>query len=290
MGIIAREVWTVYHEQCTGARQTLPAPLQYIDFVLWEQRMLREEAWYFEQQKAYWRSHLREGELPLLELPAIAPRHAASVDGFAGLPYTLPAHAASRLETTGRLHACSPFHVMHVLWSLLLCRHSGQDEVVMSTPYHGRDDLAMQDVVGPFSPMVTMLMDVPRTSVRSTMLRNMRRTWAESIYFMRVAVDIAKLLPKITGGEYRALFAWQQLSGDADGTGIDGAAQERANQEQSQSLEKRGMDAREVAGRGVETHTKKEMQEAGGGAGYDIGWICSPTSTGGVDGLSLIHI
>ena len=60
------------------------------------------------------------------------------------------APAAGRLEALGRSAGCTLFQLVLGAWSLVLCRHAGQEEVVVGSPYHGRDAAGAESLVGYF--------------------------------------------------------------------------------------------------------------------------------------------
>ena len=73
--------------------------------------------------RSYWRSALREGDLPTLELPLDYPR--PSVQTFNGdvVEVQIDAATASRLESAGRSHGCTLFQSVLCVWYVLLCLH-----------------------------------------------------------------------------------------------------------------------------------------------------------------------
>ena len=100
-----------------------------------------------EAQLSYWRIQLREGLLPVLELPLDHAR--PSVQTFNGDVVAAPLSIG--LEAFGRTHGgATLFQLVLALWALLLCRHAGQEEVVVGSPYHGRDAAGTEALIGYF--------------------------------------------------------------------------------------------------------------------------------------------
>ena len=55
------------------------------------------------------------------------------------------------------------FRAIALLWALLLCRHSGREEVVLGVPHFGRGaDARLADIVGYFVTMLPLRLDLPR--------------------------------------------------------------------------------------------------------------------------------
>ena len=68
----------------------------------------------------------------------------------------------SRLDVLGRACGATRFQVMLALWSLLLCRHAGQEEVVVGSPYHGRDAAGTESLIGYFVNMLALRVEAHR--------------------------------------------------------------------------------------------------------------------------------
>ena len=132
--------------------------MQYADYALWQRDSLSP---LLEPQREYWRVQLREGSLPVLDMPLDLSRPA--VQTFAGgqVPLQLSGEVAARLEAVGRTHSCTLFQVVLALWSLLLCRHAGQEEVVIGAPYHGRDAAGTEGLIGYFVNMLALRVEAP---------------------------------------------------------------------------------------------------------------------------------
>ena len=112
-------------------------PFEYVDFASWQRSGAL--APHLVSHRAYWRSMLREGDLPVLELPLDYPRPALQTFNGSVVPVSIDAATASRLEAAGRAHGCTMFQAMLCVWSIVLCRHAAQEEVVIGCPFHGRD-------------------------------------------------------------------------------------------------------------------------------------------------------
>ena len=138
-----------------------PLVLQYVDYALWQ----RSEALapHLASHRSYWRSALREGDLPVLELPLDYPRPA--VQTFAGdaVPLHVGGDVVSRLEALGRacgVVGCTLFQLVLAVWCVVLCRHAGQEEVVVGSPYHGRDASGTEGLIGYFVNMLALRVEV----------------------------------------------------------------------------------------------------------------------------------
>jgi non-ribosomal peptide synthetase component F len=82
----------------------------------------------------YWRQQLREGRLPVLELPLDFARPAAQSFEGCTVPVVFSVDTVRQLDALSLEYGSTLFNVLLALWVLLLCRHSAQDEVVVGVP------------------------------------------------------------------------------------------------------------------------------------------------------------
>ena len=100
------------------------------------------------EQRSYWGRVLREGSLPELELPLDLPRPTTQTFNGGMVSVSVAAEKMVRLEGMGRSQSCTLYQMVLALWSVLLCRHASQEEVVIGSPYHGRDAAGTELLIG----------------------------------------------------------------------------------------------------------------------------------------------
>ena len=54
------------------------------------------------------------------------------------------------------------YQLVLAVWALLLCRLAGQEEVVVGSPYDGRDAAGTEALIGYFVNMLALRVEVPR--------------------------------------------------------------------------------------------------------------------------------
>ncbi|UUY40209.1 non-ribosomal peptide synthetase [Bacillus velezensis] len=93
---------------------------------------------------------IREGELPVLELPADKPRPA--VRSFAGgsVSCALDAETASGLHRIARDHGSTLYMVLLAAYNTLLARLSGQEDIIVGSPIAGRPHKDLEPILGMF--------------------------------------------------------------------------------------------------------------------------------------------
>ena len=101
--------------------------------------------------------------LPVLQLPNCS-RTADHQLPTSAEPVTIqvPARLGAELQSLAREHGCDLFQLMFACWALMLCRESGQEEVVVGYMYHGRDAVGLDQLIGFFAIPLCVRVDVPK--------------------------------------------------------------------------------------------------------------------------------
>ncbi len=133
----------------TPAVNALPA--NYHDFVLWEQRMLTGQEG--KQHLTYWTQQL-SAPLPVLELPVDRPR--LDSQSFKGQTYTyrLTPELSDAIRSLAASQKVNPAVVFLGIYTLLLYRYTGQEDIIVGIPSIGRHQERFDDVIGYFINML----------------------------------------------------------------------------------------------------------------------------------------
>jgi amino acid adenylation domain-containing protein len=147
MGILARELTTLYQALVMGQRNPLPdLPIQYADFTVWQREAFENKE--MEEEFAYWRKKLRD--LPVLDLPTDRPRpNTASFRGAAHPVDLGPEHSQAAREL-GRPISATPYMVLMAAFAVLMARRSNQDDIVIGAPIAGRTQPEIERLIGFF--------------------------------------------------------------------------------------------------------------------------------------------
>ena len=156
--VLYRDLTALYDAFAAGEESTLePLTIQYADFAVWHRRWLDEGA--AEQQLAYWKGKL--GNLPSrLELPTDfqRPRSRAYVGDFRNQMIDLSVRES--LRTLARRSDATLFVALVALFGTLLHRYAGQDDIVVGTPFAGRNRTEFEEMVGYFINPLPLRLDV----------------------------------------------------------------------------------------------------------------------------------
>ncbi len=157
LGILVRDLMALYGEASGGRPAALPAlPIQYADFAAWQREWLQGET--LERRLAFWRQ-LLAGAPAAISLPTDRPRRtgtepAADDDAGAHALFYLPVDAG--LAELGRAAGATPFMLLLAAFQALLCRLSGQRDLVVGTTFANRDASEVENLIGLFVNTVAL--------------------------------------------------------------------------------------------------------------------------------------
>jgi acyl carrier protein len=132
----------------------LPEPrIQYKDFACWQNELLQSER--VKKQEEYWVS-VFSGKIPLLDLPTDFPR--PLVQSFEGcfIRYTLPHDLTVQLNRMAKENNVTLYMLLLAIYTILLGRYSGQEDIVVGTPIAGRVHPDLENIMGFFVNTLAM--------------------------------------------------------------------------------------------------------------------------------------
>lgn len=142
---LARELQQLYSK---GPDCLPEQPLQFADYAVWQKEHLALPE--TEKKLDAWKQRL-QGCSGVLDLPTDRPRPAVQTSAGAELRFALPAPLADTARQFARSAGVSLFLVMLSALKVLLQRYSGQNDVIVGTPFANRGDQDdLEQVVGCF--------------------------------------------------------------------------------------------------------------------------------------------
>ncbi len=156
--IIVRELVALYEAFSQGR----PSPLaelkmQYADYAAWQRGWLGNAS--LEKELAHWRSRLK-GAPAVLELPADHPRLAAQSYRGATESLELDPSAASALKALSQREGTTLFMTLLAGFKTLLSRYSGQEDIVVGSPFTNRQRAEVEGLIGFFVNTVPLRTDL----------------------------------------------------------------------------------------------------------------------------------
>jgi amino acid adenylation domain-containing protein len=154
-----------WHELTAGYRalargqvpELIPLPVQYGDFACWQRDHVGGAA--LRDSLAYWRTRLA-GAPTTLDLPTDYPRPA--IQSFRGdsVRFTLGSDIAGRLRALSRDCDASLFMTFLAAFATVLCRWSGQPDLLVGTPIANRTEPELRDVFGFIANTLVLRVDL----------------------------------------------------------------------------------------------------------------------------------
>jgi len=159
VGLIFGELSKLYAAFASGQPSPLPpVGIQYADYALWQKDFLQGPE--LERLMSYWRERL-SGELPPSELPPDRPRPPVrSGRGNRLRVRVLQRDGAEALAALCRQEKTSSFSGLLAAFALLMQRYTGQDDVLLGSPFGNRSRTEIEESVGFYAATVVLRMNL----------------------------------------------------------------------------------------------------------------------------------
>ncbi|HET7505999.1 MAG TPA: amino acid adenylation domain-containing protein, partial [Kofleriaceae bacterium] len=158
MAVAVQEMMALYEAFRAGAASPLPdLPIQYADYAAWQRARMERDG--LAGDIAYWRAALA-GAPPALDLPTDRPRPAVQTSHGSSRPFQLPGPLMARLRALSQREGATPFMTLLAAFSLLLHRHSSQDDLVIGAPVANRGRPEIERLIGFFVNTLALRVDL----------------------------------------------------------------------------------------------------------------------------------
>ena len=158
MDVLVRDLAAFYEEFTLGKpAQLQELPVQYADYAVWQREWLESET--MEKQLSYWRKQL-QGIPSVFDLPKDRPRPA--IQSYRGNRQTLviPSTLAKQLTEFSLREGVTLFTTLLAALKTLLCRYTGQEDVVVGTPVANRNRPEIEGLIGFFVNTLVLRSDI----------------------------------------------------------------------------------------------------------------------------------
>jgi amino acid adenylation domain-containing protein/FkbM family methyltransferase len=178
LGVLVKEVAALYEAFTKGELSPLPdLGVQYADYAVWQREWLKGET--LDAQLSYWKRKLG-GDLPLLELPTDRPRPAVQSYRGARQSMAISEELTRRLKALGQKEGCTLFMTLLAAFQSLLCRHCGQEDIIIGAPIAGRTRREIEPLIGFFANMLALRTDLSGDPSFRELLRRVREVTLEA--------------------------------------------------------------------------------------------------------------
>lgn len=194
-GVFFQELAALYRAHTAGRTLELPAlSIQYGDFAVWQRGRLGGAV--FSAELAYWKKQLA-GAPGLVELPTDRPRPAGQTFRGAWEQRTLSARLTEELRGLGRREGATLFMTLLAAFKVLLCRCSGQTDLVVGTAVADRQHVHLEELIGCFVNTLPLRSDLSGDPTFRDFLRQVRATSLEAFSHQELPFErlVAELRP-----------------------------------------------------------------------------------------------
>ena len=198
-GVLIRELGAFYKAGHGGPRGAVPPPeppppepplpeppIQYADFAAWQRQWLSGDV--LRRELEYWTKQL-DGAPASLELPTDRPRPSVQSFHGASASFSLPASLCEALQALAQSSGATLFMVFTAALSALLCRYTGQQDVVLGSPIAGRNRRELEPLIGFFVNTLVLRADLSGAPSFHELLNRLRETTLEAFAHQDLPFD-----------------------------------------------------------------------------------------------------
>ncbi|MFI6541693.1 amino acid adenylation domain-containing protein [Streptomyces prunicolor] len=146
MNVMMDELGRLYEAFAAGDPNPLPSlAVQFADHTRSREQAVLDGA--LAAQEEYWRRALHDAP-PVLELPTDRPRPTEQQYEGGRAEFSLDADVTAGLRALARQHGATPFVAVLAGWAILLSRLSGQEDIVVGSPFANRRGPGAAGLIG----------------------------------------------------------------------------------------------------------------------------------------------
>lgn len=179
LGVLFRELRKLYQTLLNGqVDRSADLPIQYADYAIWERERLSSSA--VDPQVQYWKEKLK-GAPASIDFPLDHPRKGSPIYESRLCPFQLDVATSESLKKLAKESAATPFMVLLAVFTTLLSRYSGKDDIVVGTPVSTRTNSQLEQLIGCFINTHLLRTVVSREITARELLKQVRSTVIESL-------------------------------------------------------------------------------------------------------------
>lgn len=225
MGVLLSELECLYAAFRLGQPNPLPElGLQYADYALWQAQVLQGP--FLKEQTDYWRNTLT-GAPGCLALPLDRPRPA--LQDFSGdyVEVRFDAELTAQLRALAQRHGTTLYLTLLTAWSMVLSRTCGQDDIVIGTPTANRPHEELESLIGFFTNMLALRVNLADDPDVATLLGRVRDTFLgaqahEHLPFEQVVATAQPERSAAYSPLFQVMLSWEDGNAGDAGGGLPG--------------------------------------------------------------------
>ncbi|MCP4150603.1 MAG: hypothetical protein GY757_22845, partial [bacterium] len=158
----SQDVLITEFNRLNNGEKPAPLKLQYKEYAQWQNSVKQEEL--KKEMAAYWLNRY-PGELPVLRLPTDYPRPATLQFEGDTETFTLNNRETGKLKETAKGNDATLYMTLLGIYSLLLAKLSGQEDIIIGTPVAGRRHAGLENIIGMFVNTLPMRNHQKKTKI-----------------------------------------------------------------------------------------------------------------------------
>jgi amino acid adenylation domain-containing protein len=175
---IYHDLTALYEAFADGRPSPLePLPIQYVDYAVWQRKWL--DGGVADSQLEYWKNRLAKAP-SRLDLPTDFPRPPARSYVGANMSSMIDIATREGLRATARRNDATLFVSLLAVFATLLGRYSGQEDVVIGSPFAGRNRTELESMVGYFINPLALRIDLSGDPTFDELIERARTTTLEA--------------------------------------------------------------------------------------------------------------
>ncbi|GGJ50080.1 MULTISPECIES: amino acid adenylation domain-containing protein [Virgibacillus] len=214
---LVQDLGRAYQRRSKGEKPNWSAlPLEYADFVLWQEALLGSEngqTSLMANELDYWTQEL--ANLPdQLDLPTDYPRPVESTYKGDSYYFTITPELHRQLLKMSQLNGASLFMALQAGFTALLTRLGAGQDIPLGTPVAGRNDDAVEDIVGLFINTIVLRTNTSGDPSFRELLQRVRRTNLnayehQAVPFERLVEELNPIRSRSKHPLFQIMFALQ---------------------------------------------------------------------------------
>ncbi|WP_230533668.1 condensation domain-containing protein [Salinispora arenicola] len=155
-GILRRELSACYKARISGTPHALPIPVQYREFVTWEQEFLQSDK--AAKARNFWTEKLAGAEM--YTMPADRPHGPDTLTPRSAVSnFLIDARDFAKVIASARQNRCTPWHLLVAASMVLAERIRGSSNITLLTVDNGRQVRDFHNTIGFFANLVPIRLD-----------------------------------------------------------------------------------------------------------------------------------
>ncbi|NOQ27508.1 MAG: amino acid adenylation domain-containing protein, partial [Bacteroidales bacterium] len=154
-------------------KELAPLPLQYKDYSQWQNSNEQQE--FIKDQEKYWLTKF-EGEIPVLNLPTDYARPLVQSHEGATVGFVLSKEETEGIKSFTKENDLTLYMSLLSVFSILLSKLSGQDDIIIGTPIAGRNHTDLENIVGMFVNTLSIRNEVKKEETIQEFVSSLKQT------------------------------------------------------------------------------------------------------------------